>query len=276
MSIFQAIVFGILQGLTEFLPVSSTAHLLIAQTIMGLPADEAMFSFLVIIQWGTLLSLLVFFYRDLWEILHAVLISLGPLLKRQAPKWTSQARLGWHILLATLPALLAGYLLKDAVEALFQTPLREAAIRLLTAALLLVLAEGLTKKSRHIENMTWLDALVIGLFQVIAIFPGASRSGTTISSGMFCGLERKSAARFAFLMSIPVMLAAGAYQMLDLPRLPDLTNFLSLLTAGFISAAIIGWLAVKWLLAYLNKHSLYIFAAYCALIGTLCLIFSLI
>ncbi len=276
MSIFQAILLGIVQGLTEFLPVSSTAHLLIGQTVLGLPAGEAMFSFLVIVQWGTILSLLVFFYKDLWEILRAVLVSLGHLLKGRASALTPQARLGWHILLATLPALLAGYLLKDAVEALFQTPLLEAAIRLLTAALLLTLAERLTKKTRNLESMTWLDALVIGLFQIISVFPGASRSGTTISAGMFCGLERKSAARFAFLMSIPVMLAAGAYQMLDLLHLPDLTAFLPPLTAGFISAAIIGWLAVKWLLAYLNKHSLYIFAAYCALAGIVCLILSLI
>ncbi|MGQ9834193.1 MAG: undecaprenyl-diphosphate phosphatase, partial [Candidatus Villigracilaceae bacterium] len=168
------------------------------------------------------------------------------------------------------------YLLNDAVEALFQTPLLEAAIRLLTAALLLALAEWLTKKSRSLTSINWVDALVIGLFQMIAVFPGASRSGTTIAAGMFRGLDRRSAARFAFLMSIPVMLAAGAYQMLDLLRLPGLTAFLPLLLAGFIAAAVFGWLTVKWLLAYLNNHSLYVFAVYCAIGGTACLVFSLL
>lgn len=276
MSVLHAILLGILQGLTEFIPVSSTAHLLIGQTLLRIPPGEAVFSFLVIVQWGTILSLLIFFWKDLVEILRATLLSLGPLLKRRDREMDSTARLGWYILLATLPALLAGYLLKDAVEALFQTPLLEAAIRLLTAALLLALAEWLTKKSRSLTSINWVDALVIGLFQIIAVFPGASRSGTTIAAGMFRGLDRRSAARFAFLMSIPVMLAAGAYQMLDLLRLPGLTAFLPLLLAGFVTAAVFGWLTVKWLLAYLNNHSLYVFAVYCAIGGAACLVFSLL
>lgn len=276
MSVSHAILLGMLQGLTEFIPVSSTAHLLIGQTLLRIPPGEATFSFLVIVQWGTILSLLIFFWKDLVEILRATLLSLGPLLKRRGQELDSTARLGWYILLATLPALLAGYLLKDAVETLFQTPLLEAAIRLLTAALLLALAEWLTKKSRSLTSINWIDALVIGLFQIIAVFPGASRSGTTIAAGMFRGLDRRSAARFAFLMSIPVMLAAGAYQMLDLLRLPGLTAFLPLLLAGFIAAAVFGWLTVKWLLAYLNNHSLYVFAVYCAIGGAACLVFSLL
>jgi undecaprenyl-diphosphatase len=112
--------------------------------------------------------------------------------------------------------------------------------------------------------------------QIIAVFPGASRSGTTISAGMFRGLDRKSAARFAFLMSIPVMLAAGGYQMLDVLKMPDLASFLLPLAVGFVTAAIVGWFAVKWLLGYLNKHSLYTFAIYCAVVGAACLVFALL
>jgi undecaprenyl-diphosphatase len=182
--------------------------------------------------------------------------------------------LGWYIIIATIPALLAGYLLKDAVEVLFKTPLLEAAIRLLTAALLLVMAEWLTKKNRKLDSMSWLDALVIGLLQVIAVFPGASRSGTTISGGLFRGFDRPSAARFAFLMSVPVMLAAGAYQMLDVIRMPNLTAFLPVLAVGFVTAAVVGWLAIRWLINYLNKNSLYVFAIYCAVVGLLCVVFQ--
>jgi undecaprenyl-diphosphatase len=276
MSIFHAILLGIIQGLTEFIPVSSTAHLLIGQYLLGLPANDAMFSFLVIVQLGTVLSLFVYFGKDLWKIVLATLASLKPLLKCETLKLETDALLGWYIIIATIPALLTGYLLKDAVEALFKMPLLQAAIRLFTAAVLMFLAERLTKKSRQLASMTWLDALIIGLFQVISVFPGASRSGTTISAGMFRGYERPSAARFAFLMSIPVMLAAGAYEMLDVLQMPNLTTFLLPLAVGFASAAIVGWLAVKWLLVYLSKHSLYIFAAYCALIGTVCLIFTLV
>ncbi|MDP3183690.1 MAG: undecaprenyl-diphosphate phosphatase, partial [Anaerolineales bacterium] len=181
-----------------------------------------------------------------------------------------------YILIATLPALIAGVLLKDAVDALFKTPLIEASIRLFAAAILMSLAEWLGKRTRKLENMTWLDALFIGMMQVIAIFPGASRSGTTISAGMFRGFDRPSAARFAFLMSVPVMLAAGAYESLDLLKMPNLGSFLPLLAVGFITAAVVGWLAIKWLLNYLNKNSLYLFAIYCALLGLLVLLVQVV
>ncbi len=259
MTIIQAIFLGIVQGLTEFIPVSSTAHLLIAQRLLGLPANDAMFSFLVIIQLGTLVSLFVFYWKDLLLIARSTLN-----VKRSTP----ERNLGFYILLATIPALLAGYLLKDAVEALFRQPMLEAAIRLFSAALLLGLAEWLTKKNRNLDSISWLDALFIGVMQVIAVFPGASRSGTTISGGMFRGLDRPSAARFAFLMSVPVMLAAGGYEMLDALKMPNLSSFLPLLAVGFVAAAIVGWFAVRWLIGYLSRHSLYVFAAYCAVMGT--------
>ena len=117
--------------------------------------------------------------------------------------------------------------------------------------------------------MNWLDALIIGVMQIIAVFPGASRSGTTIAGGMFRGLDRPSAARFAFLMSVPVMLAAGAYEMLDVIQMPNLGEFLPLLAVGFIAAALVGWFAIRWLIGYLSKHSLYVFAVYCAGLGAL-------
>jgi len=260
MTLLHAILLGILQGLTEFIPVSSTAHLLIAQKLLGIPASDATFSFLVIVQLGTILSLIVFYWKDLWLIIRSTLN-----VKRSTP----ERNLGFYIIIATIPALIAGYLLKDAVEALFKQPMLEASIRLLTAAALLTLAEWLTKKDRKLDSMTWLDALFIGIMQVIAVFPGASRSGTTIAGGMFRGLDRPSAARFAFLMSVPVMLAAGAYEMLDVIQMPNLGAFLPLLAVGFIAAAIVGWFAIKWLIGYLGKHSLYIFAVYCAVLGAL-------
>ena len=265
MTILHAILLGIIQGLTEFIPVSSTAHLLIGQRLLGLPADNAMFSFLVIVQLGTLVSLFAFYWKDLLAIFKATL---------NVRQSTPERNLGFYIIVATIPALLAGYLLKDAVEALFRQPMQEAAIRLFTAAVLLTLAEWLARKNRSLDSMTWLDALFVGLMQIIAVFPGASRSGTTIAGGMFRGFDRPSAARFAFLMSIPVMLAAGGYQMLDLIRMPNLGTFLPLLAVGFVTAAIVGWFAIKWLIAYLSKHSLYIFAAYCAVVGTIVLVVS--
>jgi len=267
MTFLQSFFLGIIQGLTEFIPVSSTAHLLVAEHYMGLdPNDQMLFSFSVLVQLGTLISVFIFYWKDLLGLVQAFFAR---------PFSTAQNRLAWYIIIATVPALIFGFILKDVVEALFKNPLREAAIRLLTAALLLFLAEWLTKKDRTLDSMTWLDALFIGVLQVLAIFPGASRSGTTISGGMFRGLDRPSAARFAFLMSVPIMLAAGGYQTLDVIKMPNLVQFLPLLAVGFVTAAIVGWLAIKWLIGYLSQHSLHGFAAYCAVAGLICLAFSL-
>ena len=260
MTIIHSFLLGIIQGLTEFIPVSSTAHLLITQRLLNIPADGAMFSFLVIVQLGTLVSLFTFYWKDLLAIAKATLD-----FRRSTP----ERNLGFYIIVATIPALIAGYLLKDAVEALFKQPLLQASIRLISAAILLTLAESLAKKNRDLNSMTWLDALIVGLFQIIAVFPGASRSGSAISGGMFRGFDRPSAAKFAFLMSAPVMLAAGGYEMLDILKMPNLGDFLPLLAVGFVTAAIVGWFAIKWLISYLSKHSLYIFAAYCAVLGTI-------
>jgi undecaprenyl-diphosphatase len=267
MTIINAFLLGIIQGLTEFIPVSSTAHLLIAQYIMGVPADDAAFAFNVLVQLGTTLALIFYFWRDLIALVKAFFAK---------PFSTPENKLAWYIIIATVPALLAGVLFKNLVLGLFKMPLLEAAIRLISAAMLLVLAELLGKRLRNLESMTWLDALIVGLFQVLAVFPGASRSGTAISGGMLRGFDRRAAARFAFLMSVPVLLAAGAYETKDVIKLPHLGTFLPLIFVGFITAAVVGWFSIKWLLNYLNKNSLYIFAVYCAIVGGSCLTFLFI
>ena len=260
MNLIQATILGILQGLTEFIPVSSTAHLLIGQRIFGLPSSDPMFAFLVIIQLGTLLSLVVLFWKDLVGLVRAFFAR---------PFSSPENKLAWLIIAATVPAALLGFLLRHAVESLFSEPLLEASIRLFAAAILLALAEWLGKRTRGMDAMTVLDALIIGLFQVLAVFPGASRSGATISGGMLRGFDRPAAARFAFLMSIPIMLAAGGYQIIDVIGLPGVAAWLPAIFTGFLVSAVIGWLAVRWLLRYLSSHSLYAFAIYCALLGTI-------
>ena len=269
MNLLQSFIFGIIQGLTEFIPVSSTAHLLIFQKYLGLEPDNSIFTLLVLVQMGTIVSLVLHFWKDLVAIARAMI--KNPLTDPTG----SLTRLGWYIILATIPALIAGYFLKDLVQALFATPLLEAAIRLFTAAVLLALAEWLGKRTRQLESITWLDALFIGAMQIISVFPGASRSGTTISGGLFRGFNRAAAVRFSFLMSVPVMLAAGIFQSLDLLNIPDPTGFLPGLAVGFVTAAVVGWLAIKWLLNFINRHSLYVFSVYCAVVGIICLLFVL-
>jgi undecaprenyl-diphosphatase len=262
MSLLQSFLLGIIQGLTEFIPVSSTAHMLIGQRLLGIQSSNEVFSFLVIVQLGTLVSLFAFYWRDLLSIAGAVLD-----FRRSTP----ERNLGLYIILATIPALIAGFFLNNIVEELFERPMLQASIRLFAAATLLAFAEGLSKKNRTLDSMSWYDALFIGAMQVIAVFPGASRSGTTISGGMFLGFDRPAAARFAFLMSVPVMLAAGGYETLDVIARPNTQELLPALAMGFVTAAVVGWFSIKWLIGYLSNHSLYVFVIYCAVIGAIIL-----
>lgn len=269
MTLFHAFLLGIVQGLTEFIPVSSTAHLLITEKLLNIPVDDRLFSFSVIVQLGTVLATLAFFWNDIWQITTSFFLGIY----QRKPFETLNARLGWLILVATIPALIAGYLLRGVVQTMFEEPFLQSGIRLLITAILLTGVEYFDTRTRTLESATWLDALSVGLFQVLAVFPGASRSGTTIAGGMIRGLDRPSAARFAFLISGPILLAAGAYQMIDVIRMPGTKEFLPFLLTGFVTAAVVGWLAIKWLIAYLSKHSLYVFAAYCGILGIILFIF---
>ena len=271
MTFFQAFILGIIQGLTEFIPVSSTAHLLIGQWLLGIPSQDRIFSFHVIIQLGTVLALLLFFWKDYWLILQGFFRGI----RIAKPFETHDALLGWLLIVATVPALIVGFLLKDIMDMLFRNPILLAGIRLLMSAILLAVVEYLGRHERKLESASWMDALAVGIFQIIAIFPGASRSGSTIAGAILRGFDRPSAARFAFLMSAPILLAAGAYETLHMIQSDGYAEFLPFLAVGFITAAVVGWFSIKWLLEFLQRHSLYIFATYCAVAGLICLAFSL-
>jgi undecaprenyl-diphosphatase len=263
LTFIHALILGIVQGLTEFIPVSSTAHLFVIGHYLGLPADDRTFAFNVIVQMGTVAALLVFFWRDYWQIVIAFLRGI----RTRKPFDDFHSRLGWLVIVATIPAGIVGLVLNRFVRNMSGDPLLWAGIRLLFTALLLAAVEYFDKKSRTLESATSLDALVVGLFQALAIFPGASRSGSTMAGAMFRGFDRPSAARFAFLVSAPILLAAGLYETVQAILLPNTTEFLPVLMVGFISSGIVGWLAIRWLLGYLRQHSLYIFSGYCLIAG---------
>ncbi|HEX7975664.1 MAG TPA: undecaprenyl-diphosphatase UppP [Anaerolineales bacterium] len=273
MNIFQSIILGIIEGLTEFIPVSSTAHLLIGEKLMGLNVTgKETLIITTLIQMGPTVALIIYFWTDLWRIIQAVLRGIG----RGKPFEDPEARLGWYIVIATIPAAVAGILLKHAVEALFSTPLFEAAIRLLMTAILLGLAEAFGRKNRNQASLNWLDALWVGLAQILAVFPGSSRSGSTISGGMLRNLDRPTAARFAFLMSIPILIAAGVYETYDLFKSQAMNGSLALpILVSILFAGVVGFLSIRWLLGYLNRHPLSIFAIYCAVIGLISMGFAL-
>lgn len=272
MTYFQSILLGIVQGLTEFLPISSSGHLVIVPYYLGwdIPPQDA-FVFDVLVQVATLAAVIIYFWRDLLAIGK----SLYNGIRMRTPLADSDARLGIYILIATLPAGVIGVLIKDLVEQAFNSPIATGFSLLLTAGLLLA-AERLGVRNRELDRLNWIDALVVGFFQALAIFPGISRSGATITGGMIRNLKRESAARFSFLISIPIMIAAGVLAGIDLGKMAGSPESLSVLAAGMLAAAITGYLAIRWLLQYLTRRPLYGFAVYCAAVGSLTLLISLI
>lgn len=272
MNIFQSILLGIIQGLTEFLPISSSAHLVIVPYILNwnIPPEQA-FVFDVLVQVATLTAVFAYFWQDIRDIVKAVIQGLI----NKKPFTSFEARLGWLLLLGTIPAGLFGILIKGLIEKAFNSPIATAVFLFGTAGLL-VLAEKVGKRNRSLTGITWKDAIWIGVFQAIAVFPGISRSGSTITGGMTRHFERPAAARFSFLLSIPVMLAAGLLASMDLFQTPGLGNMLPVFIPGFIAAAVTGYFAIRWLLRYLANHNLYDFAIYCVVVGFLILLVSII
>lgn len=270
MTFLQSLILGIVQGLTEYLPVSSSAHLVIVPYLLdwNFPASQ-IFPFDVLVQWGTLVAVIIYFWQDLISIIKSFFVALI----NKKPFEDPQARLGWYLLLASIPAALSGLLFKSKVEAAFSDPKMTAWFLLGTAALLLI-ADFLGKRTRQLEEMTWWDALWIGLFQAISIFPGISRSGSTIAGGMTHNFDRSSSTRFSFLMAIPVMIGAGLVSLKDLFTVPDLGSFLPILAVGFLAAAMVGYLSIHWLLSYVKRQKFWVFSVYCIAIALIVLIVS--
>ena len=216
MTFVQAVILGVVQGLTEFIPVSSSGHLVLVPHFLGWEFSRSQaFIFDVLVQWGTLFAVFIYFWRDLTTIAAAFVrgISAGK------PFADPDAKMGWYLILATLPAVVAGLLGKDMIEHAFASP-KMTGVFLLGTAMLLVIAETVGHRNRSMEQITWKDSLWIGCSQVLALLPGISRSGATIAGGMTRHLDRSSAARFSFLMSVPVMLGAGILAFKDLAELP--------------------------------------------------------
>jgi undecaprenyl-diphosphatase len=179
--------------------------------------------------------------------------------------------LGWYLIIGTIPAGILGVTIKSKVEAVFGSPTTTALLLFGTAALL-ILSDLVSKRNRTQEDMTWFDALWIGVFQGIALFPGISRSGATITGGMTRNFDRSTSARFSFLMSIPAMLGAGVVSLKDLANVPNLTSFLPVLAVGFIAAAIVGYLSIHWLLSFIKRQKFWVFAVYCAVFACIVLL----
>lgn len=269
--IFKAIVLGIVQGATEFIPVSSSGHLVIVPWLLGWEGGDLLFD--TMLHWGTLLSIVVVFWADFVRIIKAALLSL---VRRSLAD--SDARLGWWIVLASVPAAATGLLLKDAIEALFHEPVAAGGFLFVTAAFLLG-SEWLTRRNptgATLDKLRLSDALLIGLAQAVALAPGISRSGSTIAAGLARGLRRDEAARFSFLLGTPAFFGAGLLQLLDVLGAggAGLADRLPVLLVGFVAGALSGFVAIRFLLAFLRTRTLYPFAIYCMAMGAAVLLLS--
>jgi undecaprenyl-diphosphatase len=268
MTLLQAILLGTLQGATEFIPVSSSGHLVLVPWLLGWP--EPGLAFDAIVHWGTLLAVLAVFWRDLYRLLLAGLKSL-----RTRSLADPEARIAWWIVIGTIPAVVIGYLGKDFFEKLFSTPIAAAGFLLVTG-LILSLSERLGTQTREAEEMSWFDALLVGLAQAAAIAPGISRSGATIAAGLLRGVKRATAARFSFLLVVPAILGAGILSLLDLAGVGVLATDWPLLVSGFLAAAVSGYFCIRFLLSYLQRGRLYAFAVYVWLLGAASLVVVLV
>ena len=264
MNIVQAFVLGIVQGITEFIPISSSGHLVLVPWLLNWP--EPGLAFDTIVHWGTLLAVLAVFWRDLVALARAWARSL---VERNLEP--TEARLAWLIIVGTLPAALMGFLWEDFFEGLFGSPGLVAALLLVTGAIL-ALSERLGRRQLSMGDLSWLDSVLIGLAQGLAIAPGISRSGATIAMGLLRGVKREAAARYSFLLATPIIFGAGLLQLIELFQAGAGEAYWPPLIVGFLAAAISGYVCIRFLLTYLQRGRLYVFAAYCWLAGSVSLI----
>jgi undecaprenyl-diphosphatase len=263
-TVLEATVLAVVQGLTEFLPVSSSAHLVLVPWLLGWPPHELAFD--TTLHLGTLAAVLWYFSGDVTRLTRGWWLSL----RRRGKPGDADGRLAWWVIVGTVPAALLGYRFEEGFAALFAQPHWVAVFLLITGALLMA-CERLGRRWRDLDSIGFATALGIGLAQAVAIAPGISRSGATIAAAMLLGLKREPAARFSFLLSIPIIFGAGSLQLLKLFQHGAPAASPSVYVLGFVLAAITGYVCVHWLLSYLRTKSLYPFALYCALVGVACL-----
>jgi len=278
MTILQAIILGIVQGLTEFIPVSSTAHLVFAARLVGLynavePVlkAEQTTATIAVIQLGTLIAVLVYFSSDIYNITRSfvqdhVAILTGKSRVDGSVRLSPEAWLGWLVIIGSIPVAVVGLIFKKEIEGTFTKNLWVIATMMIVVGLLLALAEWVGKRQRSMNELRLSDALAVGFAQVLALVPGSSRSGSTIMGGLFAGLNRETAARFSFLLSIPAIAASGLLELREaIHKLPEGT-YIPLIVATVVSG-LVGYASIWFLLRYLRKHSTAIFVAYRLIVG---------
>ena len=271
MNVFYAIILGIIQGLTEFLPVSSTAHLTLAGKLFGLidPASpENWTAFIAVMQLGTVLAVILYFLEDLLRMVRGVLADLRNRASAGTKAWSADSHLAGRIIVGSIPVAVIGLGFKKMIEGTFTKEITTIATSMVAVALLLLWAEKVGKRRRTEGETTWKDALVIGTAQACALIPGSSRSGTTITAGLFLGLTRETAARFSFLLSIPAVLASGFFEFYEARNYLGGVEIVPLVVSTIV-AAVSGYAVLRFFLRYMKTHSTYVFVWYRVILGLL-------
>ena len=255
----KAVVLGLIQGLTEFLPISSSAHLRIFPELFGWGDPGAAFT--AVIQIGTELAVLIYFRKDIWRIGSAWVRAIWD------PAWRGHedARMGWFVIIGSLPIVALGILLKDTIESDFRS-LWIIGTTLIVMGVVLGIADRVGRNERAMGQMTWKHAVLLGLAQAAALVPGVSRSGATISMGRFLNYEREAATRFAFLLAIPAVVGAGLFELKEIPGGDNAYGPMPTLVATVVSF-IVGYAAIAWLLKYVSTRSYLPFVIYRVLLG---------
>jgi len=264
--IIKAVILGIIQGLSEFLPISSTAHLRIIPSFFGWQDIGAAYT--AVIQVGTMIAIIIYFWKDLYKMFTSFIASI----KENTYVSKPDTRLLFMVCIGTIPILIFGYLFKDFIRHEFRS-MYVMSGSMIIFSLIILAGERYTKRNVNIEKLSLTDSIIIGLFQSLALIPGTSRSGSTITGGFFRNMDRESAARYSFLLSIPAILISGIYELYS-ERASLFVNgnsTVSLIVATVFSG-IVGYISIWFLLSYLKKHSLMIFIVYRVLFGILILI----
>jgi undecaprenyl-diphosphatase len=257
MSWLQVVVLSIVQGLTEFLPVSSSSHLAIVSRVFF--AGDAGASFTAVSQLGTEAAVLIYFARDIGRILKAWFNGLFV----KAHRDNVDYRMGWYVIIGTVPIVVLGVAFKEAIRGEVRN-LWVIATAMLVFSAVIAAAEYFGRQTRHVEQLTWRDGLVVGIAQCLALVPGVSRSGSTISAGLFLGLDRELSARFGFLLGIPAILASGLFSLPDAfhPVTEGMSATGAQLLVSVVIAFVVGFAAITWLLRFVAHHVMYWFVGY--------------
>jgi undecaprenyl-diphosphatase len=260
MNLFQATVYGVVQGLTEFLPISSTAHLRIVPALFNW--DDPGAPFTAVIQLGTTLAVVLYFWRELVQVTTGWIRGFVD----KSVRGTLEYRMGWYLVLATIPVSIFGFVFSDQIETGARN-LWTISITMIVLAFVLLWAERVGSRKRREDDLDVRDSVAVGTAQALALIPGASRSGTTITAGLFRGLDRATAARFSFLLSIPAVVLSGLFEMRKINAAGGAGAGLT--GVALILAFVVGLASIAWLMRWISRHSMYVFIQYRIVVGTL-------